>query len=183
MRNRAGLATEAKILTATRRLLSERGLEGTTVKAICDAAGIRAGSFYNLFPSKEDAILSVVREAISAVDPHPEGDHETVEELVDAYVRFVEEEPVLARVYLTVAVLGGLTDPEMNIRILRHHQRRTERFAASIRNRRPELSAEEATERAEALLAALNGYALHRLLDPSFDFAGHARRLLRYQPA
>jgi hypothetical protein len=30
----------------------------------------------------------------------------------------------------------------------------------------------------EGLLAALNGYALHFLLDPDFDFGSHATQLL-----
>lgn len=180
MRNRAGLETRAKILDATRRLLSQRGLEGTTVKAICDTAGIRAGSFYNLFESKEEAILSVVGEAINAVDPDPHGTgRDLPTDLVEAYIRFVEEEPVLARVYLTVGVVGGLTNSEMGKQILRHHERRVGRFADALRRQHPELSPGDASELGEALVAALNGYAIHRLLDPDFDFAGHARQLLK----
>ena len=72
MRYKAGLETREKILTATRRLIADAGLDGTTIKAICEQAGVLPGSFYNLFDSKEQAILSVVRAAIDAVDPDPE---------------------------------------------------------------------------------------------------------------
>ncbi len=48
-RYQAGIQTEARIIDATRTLLAERGLEGTTLKAICELAEVRAGSFYNLF--------------------------------------------------------------------------------------------------------------------------------------
>jgi hypothetical protein len=34
----------------------------------------------------------------------------------------------------------------------------------------------------DALLAALNGYTLQRMLDPDFDFAGHAKALLEMEP-
>ena len=74
-RYRAGIRTEARIIDATRELLGEVGLDGTTLKAICDRAGVRAGSFYNLFESKEEVVLRVVGEAIAAVDPDPDGRH------------------------------------------------------------------------------------------------------------
>lgn len=184
MRNRAGLETRSKILEATRQLLADVGLEGTTIKAICDRAGIRAGSFYNLFESKEQVILSVVREAIEAVDPDPGRlgtDHVT--DLVEAYVRFVIEEPVMARVYLAIAVSGALNDAAIASRVLRHHQARVARFTSTLMRDRPGLGESDAAAISEALVAALNGYALHSLLDPDFDFAGHARRLLTMEPA
>ena len=178
MRNRAGIETRERILKATRTLLSERGLEGTTVKAICNAAGILAGSFYNLFDSKEQVVLAVVAEAIAAIDPAPDGTGttETVADLVEAYVRFVTEEQTLARVYLAVAVSRGLQDPDMARRVLRHHEQRLERFRRALTGEG--LSEEEAGQRAEALLATLEGFALHALLDPNFDLAGHALRLI-----
>ena len=71
MRYKAGLETRERILDATRSLVAENGLDGTTIKAICEQAGVLPGSFYNLFASKEQAIVTVVREAIDAVDPDP----------------------------------------------------------------------------------------------------------------
>ena len=71
-RYQVGIRTERKILEATRELLAEGGLDAVTLKAICDRAGVQAGSFYNIFPSKEQAIMQVAREAIQAVDPDPD---------------------------------------------------------------------------------------------------------------
>ena len=59
-RYQAGIETEARIIDATRSLLADGGLEAATLKAICDRAEVRAGSFYNLFASKDAAILTVV---------------------------------------------------------------------------------------------------------------------------
>ena len=39
-----------------------------TIKGICDAAAVHAGSFYNLFESKEQVVLTAVRDAIDTVD-------------------------------------------------------------------------------------------------------------------
>lgn len=177
MRYRVGLETRSRILEATRDLVAEHGLEGTTVKAICDRAEILVGSFYNLFSSKEEAILTVVSDAIRAVGPVAEGSS-SLSNLVDAYVDFIEKSEATARVYLMLAVTGGLTDPEIRDRMLRHHQRRIDLFTEALTNARPDLGDVELRQRVEALLAALNGLAFHRLLDPSFDLRRHARGLL-----
>jgi AcrR family transcriptional regulator len=178
-RYQAGIRTEARIIEATRELLSEEGLEGATLKAICGRAGVQAGSFYNLFASKEEAVFRVVAEAITAVDPHPEGEGpDTVAELVAAYSAFVVDQRVVARIYLQIAVSGGLTDSDLTKRFLRHHERRLARFADAVGRENPTLPADEVRTEAELLLATLNGLAFHWMLQPSFDFAGHAARLV-----
>lgn len=175
-RYQVGIQTETKIVDATRELLAESGLEGTTLKAICDRAGIRAGSFYNLFSSKEEVVLRVGREAIDAVDPDPRGEgHDTVHDLVEAYIAFITEQPALARIYVQVAINNGSVNSAAAQRFLRHHERRVERFADAMRRGQPELGAKEATAKAEVLLGALDGLALRWVLDISFDFRTHAR--------
>jgi len=179
MTYRAGIATRSRILDAARGLLAEGGLEAATVKAICARAGVLPGSFYNLFKSKEEAVLTVVRDAIAAVEPVAAGPAETVADLVNAFVRFVNIEPVIARVYLIIAVSGGVTDPSIRRRVLRHHQARVERFSSALKRIHPRLEPEVADERAEALVAALTGYALHAILDSDFDLPKHAEGLLQ----
>jgi AcrR family transcriptional regulator len=175
-RYRAGLRTEARIIDATGELLAETGLDGTTLKAICERAGIQAGSFYNLFASKDEAVLRVVRHAINAVDPHPAGEGpDTVDELVDAYVRFITEQPTVARIYLQIAVRGGLTDSAMASRFLRHHDQRVARFASAIAGSSD--PGDEAVAAAEVMLGALNGLAFRWALRPDFDFAAVARTI------
>jgi len=173
-RYQVGIQTETKILDATRELLAEGGLEATTLKAICDRAGVQAGSFYNLFTSKEQAILRVARDAIRAVDPDP--DHagtDTLDDLVDAYTQFITDQPELARIYLQIAVSGS-NDDSVARRFLRHHVRRVERFAAAIQRVHPNLAPADATMTAEVLLGALDGLAFRWVLDQTFDFARHA---------
>lgn len=174
-RYQTGIRTEARIVDATRQLLSKVGLEGTTVQAICARADVSAGSFYNLFSSKEQVLIQVAREAIQAVGPDPgEIATETLDELVDAYISFVVDESALARVYLHVAASAN-TDSSVSRRYLRHHVQRMERFSDAMRRRDPHLTVEEATVEAEVLLGALDGLAFRWLLDESFEFAKHAR--------
>jgi len=179
MTYRAGIATRERILAAARGLLAEGGLEAATVKAICDHADIRPGSFYNLFPSKEEVVLTVVREAIASVEPGGDPEEESVADLVSAYVRFVTSDPVIARVYLIMAVTGGLTDPAIGARVLRHHHNRVERFRLAILRQPAAPDPGHAAERAENLVATLTGFAMHAVLDADFDLPKHAERLLQ----
>lgn len=178
MRYKAGLETRDRILESTRAQIAEQGLEGTTIKTICDRAGVLAGSFYNLFDSKEQAILTAVRAAIEAVDPDPEhSGKDTLEDLVNAYIRFIEEQDDLARVYIRIAVASRV-NPELRGRVLRHHESRVRRFSAALSKARPDLDGAEANDRAETLVSALNGIALHRSIDPDFEVSRYAHRLL-----
>lgn len=179
MRYKAGIATRDRILDATRGLIAEAGLEGTTIKAICERASVLPGSFYNLFESKEQAIIAVVREAIDAVDPDP--DHrgtDTLSDLVEAYVTFLSDQGELARVYIGLAVSGSRNNPELRGRVIRHHEGRVARFAEALAREHAGMSGAEIGRRAETLVSALNGIALHRVLDPEFDVGSHARSLL-----
>ena len=177
-RYRVGIETRERILAATRRLLSEVGVEGVTLKAITDQASVGAGSFYNLFDSKEAAVFEVVREAIEAVDPDPAGaGTDSLADLVDAFVAFMTGSSPIARIYLQLAG-RGLTDPSIAARVLRSHRRRVERFADAWQREEPGLEATDAEQRAETMLAALTGLGMTALMDPAFDMRVHARQLL-----
>ena len=174
-RYQVGLQTEAKIIDATRSLLAEGGVEAATLKAICDRAEVRSGSFYNLFDSKEEAIIRVVRESIDAVDPDPEGEGtDTVDDLVDAYIRFFEEDPQLARVYVITGLSTEATGNGARRRFLRHHERRVQRFADAMSRADTSLDRVQATVNAEILLGALDGLAFRWFLDSSFDLDRYA---------
>ncbi len=170
-RYQVGVQTEAKIVEATRSLLAEGGMEAATLKAICDRAEVRSGSYYNLFDSKEEAIIRVVRESIRAVDPDPQHEGtDTVDDLVDAYIRFFVEEPKMARVYVMAAVTGDSPGNGARKRFLRHHQRRVERFGEAMQRGDTSLTPEESATSAELLLASLDGLAFRWALDRDFDF-------------
>jgi AcrR family transcriptional regulator len=150
-------------------------MEAATLKAICDRAEVRSGSFYNLFDSKEEAIIRVVRESIRAVDPDPQHEGtDTVDDLVDAYIRFFVEEPKMARVYVMAAVTGDSPGNGARKRFLRHHQRRVERFGEAMQRRDTSLTPEESATSAELLLASLDGLAFRWALDRDFDFPKYA---------
>lgn len=177
-RYRVGLETRERILAATRRLLSEGGIEAVTLKGITAMADVGVGSFYNLFDSKEAAVFEVVREALDAVDPDPSGvGTDTLADLVDAFVAFMTGPGPIARIYLQLAGLG-LTDPTIAGRVLRSHRRRVVRFTEAWMREDATLAREAAEELAQTMLAALTGLGLTSLIDESFDMRVHADRLL-----
>jgi AcrR family transcriptional regulator len=57
LRERKLLATATNITTVSRRLTINQGLSGFTIEEVCREVGISRRTFFNYFPSKEDAII------------------------------------------------------------------------------------------------------------------------------
>jgi AcrR family transcriptional regulator len=60
LRERKRAATRAAITASARSMTAERGLNGFTVEEVCERASISRRTFFNYFPSKEDAIVGHV---------------------------------------------------------------------------------------------------------------------------
>ncbi len=118
-------------------------------------------------------MLRVISEAIAAIDPDPEGETDTLEELVDAYLGFFHTEPVLARIFVRIAISGSAGNDGIGARMLHGHQTRVERFRVAMQ-RDHDMAEKEAEVRAELLLAVLNGLAFRWSLDTDFDFDRYA---------
>ena len=66
LRERKRAATRAAITAVARSLTAERGLNGYTVEEVCERADISRRTFFNYFPTKEDAILGHIDDDIPA---------------------------------------------------------------------------------------------------------------------
>ncbi|WP_245641988.1 acyl-CoA-like ligand-binding transcription factor [Nonomuraea candida] len=75
-RDRKKLETRAALERAALTLVAERGLAGVTVEDIAEAVDVSSRTFFNYFPSKEDALIgrnqftaAELREKLEAVPP------------------------------------------------------------------------------------------------------------------
>ncbi len=72
LRERKRRTTRTSVVAVARRLTLEHGFSGFTIERLCDEVGISRRTFFNYFPSKEDAVLG-----------HP--DESPAEELLAAF--------------------------------------------------------------------------------------------------
>ena len=165
LRERKRLATRRAIQRAALQVVRERGLDGTTVDEISRVADVSPRTFFNYFPSKEDAILGE--------KPTLEGNSETGWFIAD-------RGPILkslARVIMHGAMLllsdaeligerraVGKLYPELTVRrmasVHRFEEELTELVAARLTAEHPGMSADEVADRAR--LTALTAYGFVR---------------------
>jgi len=93
-RDRKKLATYRALRSAALRLVAEKGLHQVTVEDIAEEADVSVRTFFNHFPSKEDAIVGF--------------DLERVRQVGEALAARPADEPPLVAMR---AVLGGLAAP------------------------------------------------------------------------
>src|SRR5882724_12662668 len=85
--------TRAALRDAANRLFIERGVDATTVDAICAAAGVSKGAFYLYFHRKEDLLLEYglrrlrrIREMLPDLIAYPTF-HDALNKILDEVVR------------------------------------------------------------------------------------------------
>jgi AcrR family transcriptional regulator len=64
LRERRKAETTLRITEVARRLTAEQGLHGFTIEQVCEAVGISRRTFFNYFPSKDDAIIGYPEDAL-----------------------------------------------------------------------------------------------------------------------
>lgn len=52
-------ATASRLTSLARQWTAERGLTGFTIEQLCEAAGVSRRTFFNYFPSKDEAVLGI----------------------------------------------------------------------------------------------------------------------------
>jgi AcrR family transcriptional regulator len=133
---RGAEATEPRsrreILDAAARLLRSHGYKSTTLRVIAEEVGIKAGSIYYHFESKEQIVAAVMNDGVDrvyeavaaelAATPPAAGPREMVERAIRAHLG-----ALLAHSDYTSAALRSYTDaPEAVRRSTRVHRRRYE---------------------------------------------------------
>ncbi|NOJ60812.1 MULTISPECIES: TetR/AcrR family transcriptional regulator [unclassified Arthrobacter] len=93
LRERKRLITRSAICDTARRLTIDKGLSGFTVEELCEQVGISRRTFFNYFPTKEDAVLG-----------HSE-DHQP-KDLTDAFLASAGSVPLLTALAELAASTG-----------------------------------------------------------------------------
>jgi AcrR family transcriptional regulator len=112
-----GLRTKSRILDEAKRLMLEKGYDGTTINDITEASGIRRASFYTYFTSKQDVLLAIGLDAEEAGKIAAEGlrrlsSGSSIEDValwVDEYFAFWD----MHGSFVYAAIQAAYTNPEL----------------------------------------------------------------------
>ncbi len=101
--------TRAKVLAAARRLFSEQGYEGATIRDIASEAGMSTGAVFANFTDKSDLFreimltdMQALAEAMSEAASHGNGVEDTLLKIFTAGYRFYQSQLPLARAAFSV---------------------------------------------------------------------------------
>jgi AcrR family transcriptional regulator len=145
LRERKRAATRAAITSTARALTAERGLNGYTVEEVCEAAGISRRTFFNYFPTKEDAIIGhadddvpadAVEDFVAGGAGSPAGDISPTlfRDLVRLSLRLAED--MAASEEETRQLIGVVRkEPQLILRIIGVTEQREAQFARDVARR------------------------------------------------
>lgn len=144
-RERKRAATRSAIISAARTLTAERGLNGYTVEEVCEAAGISRRTFFNYFPTKEDAIIGhadddipsdVIEDFVAGGAGSPAGQISPTlfRDLVTLSLRLAED--MSASEEDTRQLIGVVRkEPQLILRIIGVTEQREAQFARDVARR------------------------------------------------
>jgi TetR/AcrR family fatty acid metabolism transcriptional regulator len=85
----AALETRKKLLEAGKKIICKKGLDGTSVEEITEAAGVAKGTFYTYFRRKEDIVFELSRGMFGKILEHARNlQGSFMEKLTDYMVNF-----------------------------------------------------------------------------------------------
>lgn len=98
---KASLNAKERIFATARTLLTKKGIEALSMRAVAKAAGISAPAIYRHYPSKDALVTAIVTEAHDqlqkglwqALAKHPVGSLERISELGAVYMSFARRSP------------------------------------------------------------------------------------------
>lgn len=166
-----GVRRRQQLLDACLRLLSERGISGVTHRAVAAEAGVPASSTTYFFASLDELIAEAIRSAmdvelerirelavsLSKDDPSPQA-------IIDRFVDYLRLTPAPHTTGQFEIYLHASRTPELQAMVA-EIMRATREVAAEAALR---LGITEPTAGA-AIVALIDGFALHRVADPIPD--------------
>ncbi|UUL76016.1 TetR/AcrR family transcriptional regulator [Pseudarthrobacter sp. Fe7] len=165
LRERKRAATRSAITSTARTLTAERGLTGYTVEEVCEAAGISRRTFFNYFPTKEDAIIGhadddipadVIEEFVAGGADSPAGTISPTlfRDLVKLSLRLAEG--MSASEEDTRQLIGVVRkEPQLILRIIGVTEQREAQFARDVARREGVAAGHPVVQMAVVLLSTI----------------------------
>ena len=170
-------ARRKEIIEAAYKCFFTKGFHNTTMQDIFTAAKLSPGAVYNYFASKEDLVISTVKESDTFILPQlatlsSENPEKTLHNLVDFWVSLLNKLPnELNRLHLDYyseatnneAIRQALLESQANV------------FAGLVKVFRPDQktgainSEHDPLSLVLVMIAMVSGLRMHKLLDPDID--------------
>ncbi len=134
-------STRRALLDAARAVLRERGLDGTTTRAVTDAAGVASGTFFVHFPNVAALVAELLDEHIAAAldeaySTLPAGN--LVDRLVHVCSKLYDSydvEPELSRAFVAGSMFAPVRTGALDRRLLAFREWMGGEIAAAVRAR------------------------------------------------
>ena len=171
-------ATASRLTTLARRLTAERGLSGFTIEELCDEVGVSRRTFFNYFPSKEEAVIGVdgseqaERFAQDFLDLGSRGWPAVVDDLILIAVQHVREtEHSIAEHAEFITAVSR--EPKLLARFMSVTREREQQLGELVATREGVATDDPRARAAVQVIATVLRSAGERILDPRFgsDFA------------
>ncbi|MGZ3317719.1 MAG: TetR/AcrR family transcriptional regulator [Isosphaeraceae bacterium] len=161
----------AQILDAAREIFALRGFETAKIADVAERCGISHGLLYHYFPTKESLFAAIVERSMTAglslIDDAERGESDpwqALRRVVERMLDGVRDEP--ATVLVVVQALGsGAASVDVRTSVQRSEDAILRRLTALIERceAAEAVTPRDAAARAVALLAIVQGLAIHRV--------------------
>jgi AcrR family transcriptional regulator len=167
-------ATTSRLTAVSRRLTAEHGLAGFTIEELCAEVGISRRTFFNYFPSKEEAVvgLDVTEEAerlaVAFLARESRGWSVVVDDLIDIIVDHTREIglDLVAHSDLIAAITR---EPKLLARFMDINRERELQIAELIAAREHTPADDPRVRAVVQIVASAMKMTGARILDPRFD--------------
>jgi AcrR family transcriptional regulator len=168
------LRTAEQLTAVSRRLTAQRGLHGFTVEEVCDEVGISRRTFFNYFPSKEDAVIGADQEdesrriAEEFVARGSRGWNAVIDDIVELVIEHFEATGI-DRSSHAQFIAAVEREPRLLARLLGATRDRERQIVAVVAEREGVTVDDPRAEISVSVLAALLRTAGEHYVDPSND--------------
>jgi len=167
-------ATESRLTVLSRKWTAERGLNGFTIEELCDEVGVSRRTFFNYFPSKEEAVIGIdeteeaERYAADFLALGSRGWPAVVDDLIGLAIEHVKATEHSAAEHSNFILAVG-REPRLLARFMGISREREQQVAELIAAREGTTTGDPCTRAATQIMTTVMRSAGDRIVDPKDD--------------